>query len=385
MNRSFKVIYKWFLIILFLIISISLLIFYRINMGNAKNKNTEEKARDSSYLISYNQGEVINRISALPRPKEITISFAGDFTLGTDTKFAYEGSLPYEFINSGSDYSHFMRNVSDIFKEDDYTLVNLETTFTEYDIKAIKAGDVFYNFKGPKEYVNILNEGNIDGVTISNNHIYDYGEQGFKDTIDTLEQNNIDICGEGYKIIKEIQGINIGFLGYTGWEYTEKLQTKIRNDIAELKGKGAKIVIPYFHWGIERDYKPYETQESIARFAIDNGADCVIGSHPHVIQSLENYKGKMIAYSMGNFCFGGNSNPPDKRTFILQIKINFILDKTMLMEYKVIPVRISSKEYVNDYVPTLYDNKEADKLISTLNELSPTLKGDIDKEFFSIK
>ena len=80
-----------------------------------------------------------------------------------------------------------MQNVSSIFSQDDYTLVNLETTFTDSNVKAPKDGDVFYNFKGPKEYVNILTNGSIDGVTIANNHIYDYGKQGIQDTINVLK------------------------------------------------------------------------------------------------------------------------------------------------------------------------------------------------------
>ena len=319
-----------------------------------------------------------------PVKKTILISFAGDFTLGTDTKFAYDGSLPAAFINSGRSYSYFMQNVSSVFSQDDYTLVNLETTFTDSNVKAPKDGDVFYNFKGPKEYVNILKTGSIDGVTISNNHIYDYGKQGIQDTVNTLKENNIDICGEGYKILKDIQGVKFGFLGYTGWEYSNELKTKIINDISELKNQGAEVVIPYFHWGIERSYEPYEVQQNLARVAIDNGAEAVIGSHPHVIQSMENYKGKLIAYSMGNFCFGGNSNPPDKRTFILQVKVNMQDDKLVNFEYKVLPAMVSSRSDRNDYIPTLATGENKTNILKTLNELSPTLNGSIKDEFFDI-
>lgn len=320
-----------------------------------------------------------------PVKKTIVISFAGDFTLGTDTKFAYDGSLPAAVINSGKNYAHFMKNVSNIFSQDDYTLVNLETTFTDSNVKAPKDGAIFYNFKGPKEYVNILTNGSVEGVTIANNHIYDYGKQGIQDTVTTLKENNIEICGEGYKILTDIQGIKFGFLGYTGWEYSNELKTKIVNDVNELKNQGAEVVIPYFHWGIEKSYEPYEVQQNLARFAIDNGADAVIGSHPHVIQSMENYKNKLIAYSMGNFCFGGNSNPPDKRTFILQFKANMQNDKLVNFEYKVIPAMVSSKSDRNDYIPTLATGENKINILNTLNELSPTLNGNIRDEFFNIQ
>ena len=320
-----------------------------------------------------------------PIKKAILISFAGDFTLGTDTKFGYDGSLPAAFINSGRKYSYFMQNVSSIFSQDDYTVVNLETTFTDSNVKAPKDGDVFYNFKGPKDYVNILTGASIDGVTIANNHIYDYGKQGMQDTVNVLKENNIDICGEGYKILKDIKGIKFGFLGYTGWEYSNGLKNQIVNDINELKKQGAKVVIPYFHWGIERSYEPYDVQQSLGRFAIDNGADVVIGSHPHVIQSMENYKGKLIVYSMGNFCFGGNSNPTDKRTFILQCKANMEDDKLINFEYKVLPAMISSRNDKNDYIPTLAKGENKSNILEKLNELSPTLNGNIGDEFFYLK
>jgi poly-gamma-glutamate synthesis protein (capsule biosynthesis protein) len=325
------------------------------------------------------------RKNELIRKKIILLSFAGDFTLGTDTKFAYNTSLPAAFINSGKNYSYFLQNVSNIFSSDDYTLVNLETTFTDSDAKAPKDGEVFYNFKGHKEYVNILTKGSIEGVTIANNHIYDYGKQGITDTVNVLKENRIDICGEGYKILRDVQGVKFGFLGYTGWEYSKDLKEKIKNDISELRKQGAQIIIPYFHWGIERSYEPYDVQQNLAKFSIDNGADAVIGSHPHVIQSMENYKGKLIVYSMGNFCFGGNSNPPDKRTFILQARINMEKDKLKNFQYKVFPAMISSRNDRNDYIPTLAEGSSREDILNTLNQLSPTLRGKINDEFFEIE
>jgi hypothetical protein len=359
--------------------------FYLKNISNFHAQKVETNSEISNEIKEITQEnkqeETIVKESI---KKTICISFAGDFTLGTDTKFAYDSSLPASFINSGRNYSYFMQNVSNIFSQDDYTLVNLETTFTDSEVKAPKDSDVFYNFKGPKDYVNILTNGSIEGVTIANNHIYDYGKQGIKDTVNTLKENNIDICGEGYKILKDIQGIKFGFLGYTGWEYSNELKTKINNDIKELRSEGAEVVIPYFHWGIERSYEPSDVQQNLARFSIDNGADAVIGSHPHVIQSMENYKGKLIAYSMGNFCFGGNSNPSDKRTFILQLKANMEDDKLVNFEYKVLPAMVSSRSDKNDYIPTLATGENKTNILKMLNELSPTLNGNIKSEFFKI-
>jgi poly-gamma-glutamate synthesis protein (capsule biosynthesis protein) len=199
-----------------------------------------------------------------------------------------------------------------------------------------------------------------------------------------LKSKDIGICGEGYKIIKEIKGKKFGFLGYMGWNFTEDLKSKFISNVKELRSAGVEVIIPYFHWGSESEYKPNNEQVQLARFAIDNGADAVIGSHPHVMQTIESYKGKLIAYSMGNFCFGGNSNPPDKKTFILQIKTNFQDSKLVNLEYKVIPTMISSKSDINDYVPTVAVEHK-NEILQKLNDLSPSLNGKIGDEFFILE
>jgi poly-gamma-glutamate synthesis protein (capsule biosynthesis protein) len=247
-----------FLLIISLAIVAGLGFYLKSINNSAKAKNEADNQKE--YVVK-DMAELDKQEEAItkePVKKTILLSFAGDFTLGTDTKFAYDTSLPAAFINSGKNYSYFMKNVSNIFSNDDYTLVNLETTFTDSNVKAPKDGEVFYNFKGSKEYVNILTKNSIDGVTIANNHIYDYGKQGMIDTVNVLKENNVDICGEGYKILRDIQGVKIGFLGYTGWEYSKDLKTKIVSDIIELRKQGAQVVIPYFHWGIERSYEPYD-------------------------------------------------------------------------------------------------------------------------------
>lgn len=353
-------------------------IFKLANNHNSKT-NLESKANSDSKIDSENIAEK----KPENEKQEVLLSIIGDLTLGTDEKFGYENSLPQAFDSNNKDSSYFMKNVSSIFKSDDYTLGNLETTFTDLKIKAPKSGRVFFNFKGSKDYVNILKDSSIEGVTISNNHIYDYGNEGMKDTANVLQEKGIDVCGEDYKILKDVKGIKFGFLGYMGWNISDKLKDKIVNDIKDLRNEGAEVIIPYFHWGSESEYEAGKSQMDLARFTIDSGADAVIGSHPHVIQTMENYKGKLIAYSMGNFCFGGNFNPSDKRTIILQIKCNLENKKLNDMEYKVIPTMISSREDKNDYVPTIATNRKSE-ILKLLNDLSPTLNNKIKDEFFKL-
>ena len=369
----------FFIIVIILsIYSLNKLVFYK--KSDEKQLSTEPKEEVSPTLNQDIEKEESKKDKNL-EVKEILISAAGDSTLGTDTNFAKSTSLPTMLQNHGNDYTYFMKNVEHIFKSDDYTLINLETTFTDATKKANKGSGTVFHFKGPKDYVNILTSSGIEGVTLANNHIYDYGQKGFDDTVESLRNANVDFCGEGFKILKEIKGVKFGFLGYQGWNDTEKLRNTIKNDINELRKNGAIVVIPYFHWGLEGKFKPIDTQINLARFSIDNGADMVLGAHPHVIQTLENYKGKLIAYSLSNFSFGGNSNPSDKRTFILQAKFNIQGNELKDYTFKVIPASISSVDYKNDYRPTPVEGEKKDSILKFMNDLSPTLKGSIKDDF----
>lgn len=314
---------------------------------------------------------------------ELILSFAGDCTLGTDENFDYTSSLPAIYIKKGNDFSYFLKNVSSIFKNDDISIVNLETTLTDAKEKADKGKGTVYHFKGPKDFVNILTSSGVDGASVSNNHIYDYKKKGFDDTISILKNANIGYFGEGYKFVKEVKGLKIGFLAYQGFNDSTEIRNKIKTDILQLKNN-CDIIIPYFHWGVENSYTSNSTQINLAHFSIDNGADFVVGSHPHVIEGLETYKGKLIAYSFGNFCFGGNQNPGDKNTFILQIKLNFISKKLTDKSFKVIPCSISSVSSFNDYCPTILANEGKSDILNKLNKLSPTLNNKISDNFTSL-
>lgn len=368
-----------------IIFSIILLILLIISISYISNKIINKSTDNKDVTtISNDKSKNNESIAKEPEKKDVLISFAGDCTLGTDTTFDQSTSLPTTVKANGNDYSYIFKNVKPIFSKDDYTLVNLETTFTNSTEKVDKGASVQFHFKGPKEYSNILIEGSIEGVTVANNHIYDYGQKGFNDTINALKEKKIDITGEGHIIKKTIKGFKFGFLGYQAWDNSENTKAKIKKDIDDLKALGTQIIIPYFHWGIERENKPTNYQVDLAHFSIDNGATMVLGSHPHVIQGLENYKGKLIAYSLANFAFGGNSNPQDKKTFILQGKFNFSDNSLSDIEFKVLPATISSISSRNDYVPTLAKGESGKSILKFINSLSPTLDGKISENYFKL-
>lgn len=368
-----KSIKGFYIYILIFILLISVYIY-----GNVKTKKSADvslpKSKNTASTKKSN-GKVKSKIS------EITITSVGDCTLGTDERFGVANTMPQVFKNNNNDYNYFFKNVVDIFKSDDITTANLETTLTNATVRANKQ----FTFKAPPDYVNILKNNSIEGVNISNNHTHDYLDQGLADTISTLKSAHINYFGENNKWLAEVKGVKIGFLGYTGFYSNNDYLEKIKNDITAIKSQGAAFVIINFHWGIENSYNPNNTQKSIAHYAIDNGADLIIGHHPHVIQGLERYKGKIICYSMGNFCFGGNTNPRDKNTFIFQGKFKF--NKSSLTSYgiRIIPCSISSVSYVNDYCPTPLKDDKKNSLITKINSLSINLANTVSDEFVEIK
>ena len=306
-------------------------------------------------------------------PIEIRISFAGDCTIGTDETFTYVNSFPDRYDRIGRDDSYFFKGVESIFHNDDLTLVNLETTFTT----AKKKADKRFRFKGDPSYVNILTEGSIEMVNISNNHIYDYLEQGFQDTLETLEQANISYSGEGHTAYYETKGITVGSIGYVAW--STDIQESLKKDIAEVREK-ADLVIVSFHWGEEKSHYPNSVQTQLGRYCIDEGADIVIGHHPHVIQGIDRYKGKYIVYSLANFCFGGNRNPSDKDTFIFQGLFTFQNGELIGNDGIVYAASVSSQNKVNDYQPTLLQDENRERVINRILEYSTRLKYGITRE-----
>ena len=301
-----------------------------------------------------------------PEPKiSITVSVVGDCTLGTDENFNYSRSLNAYYEKYGPAY--FLKNVKSIFEADDLTIANLEGTFTDSTSRVDKT----YAFKGPSEFVNILTSSSVESVTLANNHSRDYGPKSLTDTKATLDSAGVIHFGYDETSVVDVKGVKVGLIGiYELIDHTGRAQ-QVKEHIAKVKSEGADIVIVIFHWGIERDAAPNSHQTMLARLAIDEGADLVCGHHPHVLQGIEEYKGKNIVYSLGNFCFGGNSNPSDKDTMIFQQ--TFTITKDGLKEdnvTNVIPCSLSSEKSRNNYQPTPATGSEATRILKKIEERS---------------
>lgn len=303
-----------------------------------------------------------------PEPviRTVTLTATGDCTLGATQTHGYAGSFHEYYDRYGEDY--FFDGVRDIFEQDDFTLINLECVLTESTDRVDKT----WNLKGKPEYVGIMTGSYVEGCSLGNNHTLDYGPQSLTDTQNVLDQAGI-VYGynEHVATYTTESGIVIGIVSANLLAQTEERANYIRDGITKLREEGADIVIACCHWGIEGDHYPNDYQKSTAHQIIDWGADLLIGNHPHVLQGVELYNGKMICYSLGNFCFGGNRNPQVKDTAIFQQTFTFV--DNVLQEdisVKMIPCTISSTDTRNDFQPTVATGERKAKIISNLNEYS---------------
>ena len=297
----------------------------------------------------------------------LTLSVVGDCTLGTDETFDYDTSLNAYYENYGADY--FLQNVKDIFSTDDLTIANFEGTLTDSDEREDKT----FAFKAPASYASILTGGSVEAVNTANNHSHDYGDQSFDDTLAALDDAGIVHFGYDETAVMDVKGIKVGLVGiYELYDHLEREQ-QLKDNIAKVKADGAQLIVVIFHWGNETETVPDSSQTTLGRIAIDEGADLVCGHHPHVLQGIETYKGKNIVYSLGNFCFGGNSSPSDMDTMIYQQ--TFTIDADGVKKDNVtniIPCSISSAAYdgYNNYQPTPAEGDEATRILGKINERS---------------
>lgn len=298
-------------------------------------------------------------------PVSLTVSVVGDCTLGTDENFDYSTSLNAYFDSYGKDY--FLQNVKSIFSEDDLTIANFEGVLTESDARADKQ----FAFKAPPSFAGILSSGSVEAVNMSNNHSSDYGEESFQDTLKALDTENIVHFGYDETAVIDVKGVKVGLVGiYELYDHLERTQ-QLKDNIAKVKEDGAQLVIVIFHWGNERETVPDTNQMTLGRLAIDEGADLVCGHHPHVLQGIETYKGKNIVYSLGNFCFGGNSAPSDMDSMIFQQTFTITEDGVTADNVtNIIPCSISSEYGYNNYQPTPAQGDEAERILAKIEERS---------------
>lgn len=299
--------------------------------------------------------------------RSLSLTATGDCTLATDEFFDRSTGFVTYAENYG--YEYFFENVRSIFEEDDLTIVNFEGTLSNRGTRENKQ----FAFRGEPAYVNILTSSSVEAANLANNHSSDYGPESLSDTKDYLEAAGIFTCrGRDNVTVKDINGIKVGLVGIN--YLNDQMRLELEDSIAEAKNRGAELIILSMHWGIEKATAPNADQIEAAHRAVDCGANLVIGHHPHVLQGIEKYNGAYICYSLGNFCFGGNSSPSDKNTVIFRQKFTFNGD-TLLDDdnIEVIPCRISGADGYNDYQPKPAEGEQKQYIINRMTEYTNAL------------
>ncbi len=338
-----------------------------------QEETTEPKKDDSSTDNTDDTSKDSQEETTTPEPTaesvSITVSMVGDCTLGTDVNFDQSTSFD-AFYQMKNDPGYFFQNVKDIFTADDLTVANMEGTLTTSNDRQQKT----FAFKGDPSYTEILTRGGVEATNLANNHSHDYGDQSYEDTIQYLEAAGITTFGYDRTAVMDVKGIKVGLIGI--YELKDGLgrQQQVIDTIQEVKDQGAQVIVVSFHWGTEKSNVPDDIQKTLAHLAVDQGADLVVGHHPHVLQGIEKYQGKNIVYSLGNFCFGGNKNPSDKDTMIFQQ--TFTVENGELVEDNVtniIPCSLSSESGYNNYQPMVLEGSEKERVLQKIEEFSAAL------------
>ncbi|ABB33734.1 Capsule synthesis protein, CapA [Geobacter metallireducens RCH3] len=297
----------------------------------------------------------------------IVITCVGDIMLA--------GSATPTLSRSGYDYP-FAKTAQEL-RRGDIAMGNLEAPLTE---RGTEYRDKTYRFRTNPIAAAALKRAGFSVLTLANNHMMDYGNEGLQDTLATLSRHGIAHTGAGASLaearreaVVSVRGKRIAFLAYSLTFPSEfyagpnrpgtapGYAPHVREDIRRAKAEADYVVVS-FHWGAERAEFPKQYQTETARLAIDAGADAIIGHHPHVLQGIEFYRGKPILYSLGNFAFGSRSTAAD-RSVMARLTLS---DEETSVE--LVPLNVLHRE--TRYQPGILAGRKGAEVIERLNRLS---------------
>lgn len=303
------------------------------------------------------------------------ISFCGDCTLARFNGSSGKGRFPSVYNASGSLTYPFDR-VRAVFACDDLTLINLEGTLTDSKDHLNKT----YYFSGSPDYARILPASSIEAANLANNHTGDYGVRGYEDTLRNLYEVNVSAVDEGMPMPMTVgeKRMNVIFLSAScvGKDYYEDIREDLLAAVRRSKDEDTVVVVS-LHWGTEGADTPSDRQITAAHELVNAGADLIVGHHSHVMQGIELYNGRYIAYSLGNFAFGGNGRANSPETLILRAQIG--VDRngiSTVTGISVVPcLTTSTGTEINNYQPMLCFGDEGDAVYETLLERSRAIGG----------
>lgn len=312
--------------------------------------------------------------AADPAPLEecITIGAVGDLMLGNRTEpFLREFGPDYPFAETAP----FLRKA-------DVVVGNLESPISTRG-KAVE--NKKFTLRAGSIAAEALNKAGIRVVTLANNHSMDFGPLALQDTLAILGENGILPTGAGMDLddarspaMVKVKGKTLAFLSYsltfpleffasakrpgTAPGYAEF----VKADIEKVR-PAADIVVVSFHWGAELMTTAKDYQIELGHQAVDWGADLVLGHHPHVLQEIEVYRGRLIAYSLGNFVFGSESNRTNSSMILL-----LTFRGKGLVRVEAIPLDVNN--YRVKYRPRVLTGKEGREVIEGVNAGSERFK-----------
>ena len=278
----------------------------------------------------------------------LTITFLGDCTIGAEEKYIdYDFAFQQVVGAHGKDWP--FSGIIDVTGTDDLTVANCEVTFSTRK----RHQDKSYVMRATPEWAECFTLGSVEAVTIANNHILDYYEEGRTDTKAALDAQGILWFGFSYTAIYEVKGVKIGMFSY-GYPHKENIAT-FKKQTKELREQGCDIVVAAMHWGRETNYGLTGDQTAVAKGLIDAGVDVIFGTGPHVLQAIQMYNGVPCLYSLANFTFGADPAPKDPDTAVVQLTYNIDGDKPVLEKLEAIPMRMHNNK---DYRPYEYEDEK---------------------------
>lgn len=300
--------------------------------------------------------QVTPTAAPLAAPVDIVIGVTGDMVFGPTEDVAQLSYFQQTYNLYGAEY--FLQNVKEILGQDDLTITDLNTALS--DQKPTHSSASSYN--AAAEYVKIFDGASVEAVNVANPHTGDCGESGYEDTVNTLNSNGMKAFGEGLYATWQKDGMQVGVTGI--YDPDEDL---IKEAVDGLKEEGTNLIVLVFYWAEDSGDTPSAEQIRTAHAAIDAGANIVIGYGTEHMQGIEYYKNSPVVYSLGNFCYGGESYPTEYDTVILQIKATVNEERNYAnAELTAIPCSISSDETYNTYQPTPITGDRADLTLGTL-------------------
>ena len=301
-----------------------------------------------------------------PQPEFFVIAMMGDTTFAIEHN--WRGRASDFAVAIGYEFCFPFRYVRHIYEHADMVIVNLESAMSHHDVPNPNR---MFRFNARPKYVNVLIDGGVDFVLLGNNHVMDYGIRGYEETRAWLTEHGIGYAPYGgWNIFETETGLIVGVYS----ENFPSSEARFVRAVPEMKDAGAELIIFAPHWGVEGSYRATAHQRRIGRAAIDAGAHIVMGTHPHVLQEMELYNGGVIYYSLGNWIFGGHSDPRDLDSVIAMVTVKRCLEgEISIYGINNVPVSISNGR-PNNFQPVPYEPGSAEYL-RTLSKLDGTFTG----------